>query len=168
MSPIETTISGLPGLLRRFRTQDFMGRGARELLRDWSEEIRDEARGNARIFTGDMKNSILAEIDGGHFPKWARVYSDNPKVRWMEYGTGELSEDPKSSHTAYFPPPENLRDWSSSKGLDPNAVAAGIFARGGTPPTHFFSDAMTKAVDNLRPRIERFGATIEFDAGRNP
>jgi len=159
-------IERLPGLLKRFRTIDFVARPARTFLRDWADESVKEIRKNAPTFSGEMVDSFQIEIGPGAFPKYASVFSDNPKTRWREYGTGALSEDPLSAHQAYFPPPENLREWSSAKGLDPYSVAVGIFRAGGTPPTHFVSNAMENLNSRLGPRLNRFGMMIETEAAR--
>lgn len=164
MSGLEVTVQGLPKLLDRFRTLDFMGRGAREFLRDWSDQVKHQAQDTIPVFTGDARNSIETDMDNSRFPQWAKAYSNDPKVRWLDYGTGALSEDPQSAHHTYFPPPENLADWASSKGLDPYAVASRIFARGGTPPTRFFRNAIEEANRNLSSGLQRFGRNIEFDA----
>lgn len=157
-------IERLPGLLKRFRTIDFVARPASEFLRDWADAQREEIEDRIPIWTGETKDSFYLEIDQGAFPKWARIVSDDPRARWLEYGTGALSEDPYSSHEPYFPPPEALRDWADGHGLDAYTVAFGIFQRGGTKPTHFLSDAMEVANERLGSQLQRFGQMIE-DAG---
>jgi len=166
MSGRSVEIQGLNRLVDRFRTLDFLGRGARDFLRDWSDQVRDNAVRNAPRFRGDLARSIETELEGnGRIPTGARVYSDDPKARWLDLGTGLLSEDPHSARRAYFPPPDRLRDWATGHGLDPYLVARGIFMRGGTPPTHFFTDAVEEANRNLSRGLARFGKDIEYDAG---
>lgn len=84
----------------------------------------------------------------------------------MEYGTGELSEDPRSNRTAYFPPVERIRPWADDYGVDPFLIARGIFIAGGTPPTHFFSDAERAADARFNAKVMRFGRMIGREAGR--
>lgn len=157
-------IERLPYLQKRLRTLDFIARPARTFLRDWAEEVQKEIGKRVPVFTGETKDSFVIEIGPGAFPKTASVYSDDPRARWLQFGTGELSEDPQSAHQAYFPPVEGVRDWADSKGLDPFTVAVGIFRRGGTPPTHFASDAAEAVNDRLGDRIGRFGRLIEHEA----
>ena len=161
MSP---TVDGLDKLGKRFDTADFVTPGARQFLRDWSDGVKTKAQRNVAVFRGDTKDSIEAKVDGATFPTWAETSVTSPTGRWREFGTGLLSEDPRSARRAYFPPPERLRDWSVSKGLDPYQVAQGIFTKGGTPPTHFFSDAIDDTGKDMSGMIQRFGGKIEFDA----
>lgn len=160
---MRTTIEGLDKLQRRFDTMDFVAPGAEQFLRDWSEGVKEEAQRNVPVFHGDTRDSIDAEVKGGQFPTEASV-SVGEAGRWREYGTGELSEDPKSPRRPYFPPPERLRDWAQSKGRDPYEVAYGIWRSGGTPPTHFFSDAAETVERKMPGMLQRFGGKIEFDA----
>lgn len=159
-------VEGLDRLNKRLDSADFVTPGADKFLRDWSDRVKKEAQKTVRVFRGETKDSITAEVDRSKFPRWAEVFSEDPKARWLQYGTGALSEDPKSAKRAYFPPPENLRDWAASKGLDPYTVAQGIFSRGGTPPTHFFSDAVDSVGKDMSGLLSRFGGQIEFDASR--
>lgn len=167
MRSVQTSIEGMPRLLKRFQTLDFVGRGARDFLRDWSDTMKKEAKDRVSVFTGGTKLSIESEIEGGVFPKSARVYSDDPKARWLDMGTGALSVDPKSSKNPYFPPPENLAPWARFHGLDPYSVALGIFERGGTPPTYFWSAAEEAASRSMAGQLQRFGASIEYNASRS-
>ena len=154
-------IERLPNLLTRFRTLDFVVIPAREFVREWGEAVKKEAEGRVSVFTGGTKDSFQIEIGPGKIPKYGQVYSDDPRARWLEYGTGALSEDPASSHQPYMPPISGVRDWADAKGLDPYTVALGIFRRGGTPPTHFMSDSIDNVNNRLNPMIGRFGRMIE-------
>lgn len=160
-------IKGLDKLQKRLTTSDFVTKPTGTFLRDWREDFKKEAIDRAPNWRGGIINAIQSGQDTKRFPLWARVFSDVPEARWMEYGTGELSEDPQSARQRYFPPPERLRDWSVDHNLDPYAVAFGIWQRGGTPPTHFFSDAERAADSSMNQRLSRFGRDIEIQAGRD-
>ena len=160
-------IQNLDKLNKRLTTADFMQRPSGAFLRNWKEDFREEAIDRAPKWHGDILRAIQTAQDTKRWPLWARVFSEAPQARWAEYGTGLLSEDPKSAKTRYFPPAERLRDWSMDHGLDPYVVALGIFNRGGTPPTHFFSDAERAADSRMNERLIRFGRAIEYEAGRN-
>lgn len=157
-------IKGLDKLNKRLTTQDFVHNPAGDFLREWRETVKSEAISNAPKWRGDIIAALEANQDSRRFPLYARVFSDAPEARWSEYGTGALSEDPKSRHQAYRPPPERLRDWAATYGLDPYAVARGIYERGGTEPTHFFSDAERTADRKMNGMLMRFGKGIEFQA----
>ena len=159
-------IQHLPGLLKRFRTLDFVARPATDFIRDWSSAMYQEIIDTAPTFRGDLKSSFYINIESSYIPKFGQVYSDDPKARWLEYGTGELSEDPQSSQAAYFPPPSRLRDWSSAHGMDPYVVALGIFRRGGTRPTHFLSNATDAVNSRIGVMVTNLGQMIELEASR--
>lgn len=161
-------VKGLAKLDKRLSTSDFAAIPSGAFLRDWREDLRSEAIDRAPNWRGGIISALQANQDTNKFPLWARVFIDSPEARWSEYGTGILSEDPKSARQRYFPPPERLRDWSEDKNLDPYVVALGIHERGGTPPTHFFSDAERAADSSLNQRLSRFGVAIEKQAGIVP
>lgn len=165
---MRSQISGLSKMQKRLSTYDFVAVPTGTFLRDWREDLKNEAIDRAPDWRGEIIRSLMSNQDTNKFPLWARVFADTPHARWAEFGTGELSEDPKSPKQAYFPPPEALRDWSASKGLDPYLVALGIFERGGTPPTHFFSDAERAADARFQSKIMRFGKAIERQAAIVP
>jgi len=157
-------IERLVPLEKRLRTIDFVARPAREFVRDWNEELLHEIQDNWP-YEGETRDSFEVDIDSSHLlPRWGMVFSDNPVVRWLEYGTGELSDDPESAHQAYFPPPDRLRDWSEKRGLDPYLVARGIFNRGGTPPKRLVRDANERMNARLGSRIGSLGRMIEREA----
>ena len=156
-------IERLPGLEKRLRTLDFVARPAREFVRDWNDELLGEILDHWP--EGESAGSFEVDYDKSHLlPRWGMVFSDNPVVRWKEYGTGELSEDPDSAHQAYFPPPDRLRSWADKRGLDPYLVARGIFQRGGTPPSRIIRDANERMNERLGSRIGRFGQMILTEA----
>ena len=160
-------IEHMPYLLKRFRTLDFVERPAKMFIRDWADAVKEEIEDNMPVgVTGDAKESFRIEVGPGKIPRWGRVVSDSPVVRWIEYGTGELSEDPESAGQAYMPPPNRLRSWADSKGLDPVAVAVGIRQRGGTPARHIVSEAMDEINSRIGERVENLGEMIEYEASR--
>lgn len=161
---MRSSIQGLAQLQKRLTTQDFAAAPAGAFLRDWQEDVKSEALDRAPNWRGGIVRAIQANQDTKKFPLWARVFSDAPEARWSEYGTGILSEDPRSNRRPYMPPPERVAAWANYYGLDPYAVALGILERGGTPPTHFFSDAERAADKTMVARLSRFGRDIEYQA----
>lgn len=160
-------VKGMAKMQKRLTTADFVTPPAGEFLRSWREDLREEAINRAPRWRGEIIDALMSAQDTSRFPLWARVFTDVDEARWSEYGTGILSEDPKSAHQPYFPPPGRLRAWADDHGLDPYTVARGIYQRGGTPPTHFFSDAERAADARFNAKISRFGRNIETEAGRN-
>lgn len=154
-------MKGLDRIQQRFTDPEWIQVPAGTFLRDWREDMRQEAIERAPRYTEELVRAIESAQDTRKFPLWARVFADVPQARWAEYGTGLLSEDPDSAKQAYFPNIEGIRNWAIDHGLDPYMVALGIFERGGTPPTHFFSDAERAADLNFNIRISRFGQDVE-------
>jgi hypothetical protein len=161
-------IRGMQVMQKRLTTADFVQAPAGEFLRSWKEDLKNEAVKRAPKWRGDLARTIQMSQDTAKFPLWSRVFFDAPQARWMEYGTGTLSEDPKSARQRYFPPVDRIRDWSIDHGIEPYLLARGIFERGGTPPTHFFSDAEQAADAGFNSRLSRFGKDIERQAGIVP
>lgn len=157
-------IKNLNRLLKRLSDPDWIERPAGSFLHQWREDFRREAAAGAPYWMGDLKASIESLQDTAKFPLYARVFTDEPQGRWMEYGTGLLSEDPLSAHHAYFPPPAALEPWATDHGLNAWAVAAGIHARGGTEPRHFFRDAEQAADRSFNRYMAGFARGIEFYA----
>jgi hypothetical protein len=161
-------MEGLSKIQRRLTTQDFVQIPTGAFLRDWREDLREEAIDRAPIWRREIVGSLESQQDTAKFPLWARVFSDVPQSRWAEYGTGILSEDPNSARERYFPPVDRVRDWAEDHGVEPFVLAQSIFDKGGTPPTHFFSDAERAADARFLGKLERFGRAIERQAGIEP
>ena len=157
-------VKGLKKLEKRLSDPDWVQRPAGAFLRDWREDFKSEAIERAPDWRGGIKRSIRSSQDTAKFPLYARVFSDDPAARWMEYGTGLLSEDPQSAHRRYFPSPAGLRDWSEDHGLNPWAVAHGIWERGGLAPRHFFRDAERAADANFNAHMAAFARDIQRQA----
>jgi hypothetical protein len=160
-------MAGLDKMNKRLKEQDFIAVPSGPFLRDWREDFKREAIKRAPRWTGELQKTIEMAQDTKKFPLWARVFSDSKVARWSNFGTGLLSEDPQSAKQRYFPPPAALAQWSSDHNLDPGAVAYGIFMRGGTPPTRFFSMAADAANASMNERLARFTTGIERQAAVN-
>ena len=158
---------GLDKMQKRLKTKDFVAKPAGPFLRDWREDVKQEAIARAPRWKENLVGSIQSAQDSAKFPLWARVYSDSPHARWADLGTGVLSEDPESAKQAYFPPPEALEPWAQDHGSTGYLVARGIFIAGGTEPTHFFRDAYAAANDRMNAKLGRFSTGIVNAAGMN-
>lgn len=157
-------IIGFDRLMARLRRPDFIERPTSVLLDSWADDLRADAAAHAPVWKGALKNAILAERDHAALPLWAKVFADVPEARWVEYGTGLLSDDPASAHRRYFPPPLALQPWAEDHGLNPYAVAAGIYQRGGIAPKHFLRDAAARAVARMPKYEGQFAANVERQA----
>lgn len=161
-------IRGLEAMQRRLKELDFIAVPAGPFLRNWREDFREAAIDLAPRWKGDVVDSIMSAQDTAKFPLWSRVFSDAPQARWSQYGTGLLSEDPDSAKQRYFPSIEGVREWAEDHGYTAYEVALGIYRRGGTPPTNFFSKAADAANSRMNERLGRFAGGIERQAGILP
>lgn len=161
-------VKGLREMQKRLKERDFIAVPAGPFLRDWREDFKREAMDRAPEWKGDIIRGIRSAQDTARFPLWARVFNDVPESRWAEYGTGILSEDPDSAKQRYFPSIDGVREWAEDHGYSAYQVAEGIYRRGGTPPTHYFSLAAEAANASMGIRLGRFGQGIEDQWARRP
>ncbi len=157
-------IHNLQKLQRRLSDPDWVEIPAGSFLQMWRHDLQREAADRAPFWRGDIKHSILTAQDTRRFPLWARVFSDEEHAYFQEHGTGLLFDGPGGPHERYFPSPLALTPWSQSKGLNPWAVAQGIYQRGGLEPRHFFRDAEQAADAHLNRFLGQFGRDIERQA----
>lgn len=113
-----------------------MRRGVLRIVRD--------AKKNAPVDTGQLKNSITGYVTVRDKTLTGVVGSNVKHAPWMELGTGVFA-----GNSAYFPPPSALAVWSRRHGVNPYAVALGIFRRGGLEPRQY----LQKAFDAQRQAI---------------
>lgn len=151
-----------------------------EIERDWKSKV---VRGpGGWLWKGGDRRSITSERDQSDMPKWARVGSNSKTLRFGEYGTGLLSEDPESTHRRYFPPPAALDEWAiqhgfrvgslagargdiaSSPGTYGYIVAMMIYKAGGTKPRRFGRDAAEAAAGKIDGWLDDAARTIETTA----
>src|ERR1041385_7497543 len=130
-------------LKRRLTNPTWMRKPTGTFLASWYETFKREAIERVPVWSGRLKRGIQAERDSKAFPLWARVFVNEgiPEARPMEFGAGLLSDAPDSQHQRFFPPPKESAPGAISKGLNPWAVASGIYKRGGLEPRHYFRDA---------------------------
>ena len=103
-----------------------------------------DARTNAPVNTGQLKNSIIAEIRPTMNNVQGVVGSNLKHAPWMELGTGTFA-----GNSRYFPPPASLELWAKRHGTTGYAVARAIFMRGGLKPRKY----LQKAFEKNRPQI---------------
>jgi len=159
---------------------EWMHKPARRFLEKWGSFVERTAMGNiirgkhGWIDTGFSKQSLTHEVDSSEFPLWARAGSNQKKVRWGEYGTGLLSEDPESSKKRHWPPGAALDKWALKHKIpsksDPAVMLTGrdiariIGLRGGLEPRRFLRKAAETAEPKIAGWLTDFGKEIEVEA----
>lgn len=186
-------ITGLPELYDKLENPEWAYKPARALFDRWRQLVQREAVKNAPRWRGHLRRSITSERDRRTFPQWARVGTNAPYAKPVEFGTGLLSDAPDSGHRRYFPPPAALDAWAIAHGFhtersataarsavgllgsDRQTTAAGtygvlvsqiIWRRGGTKPRRFLRDAADEGEKKLPELLELMAAEIEAEASR--
>lgn len=158
-------LKGLDKLEKRLTDPTWVSKPTGFFLREWREDFRADVLANIPRQSGKSAGLIQSTQDTAKFPLFASVFSDSPKIRYMEYGTGALSDDPLSNKLPYFPSPLGLAEWAEATGGEAWALAKGIEAAGGTMPRHFFRDAERRADQKLNDKMAGFSRNIERAAG---
>jgi hypothetical protein len=127
---------------------------------------------------GQAAQDVTTRIESASLPLWSMVGGNDPKLRWGEYGTGLLSEDPKSNKKRHFPPPGALQMWARRHGFkdDPppksgrplniwrtagGKVAKAIGKRGGIEPRRFMRETFAEAPTHVRKFLQILAQDIE-------
>lgn len=113
---------------------------------------------------GHDRRSMTSERDSAGFPVWARVGSNSKTVRWGEFGTGLLSEDPESSKKRHWPPASALEPWATAHGLDAFLVARAIGRRGGLKPRRFLRNAVDASEARIPGWLAQAARQMETEA----
>ena len=167
------TVEGLDVLLRKLEHPTWFWESIRDLFevwtgdveRGWKENIHGRS-GESWYWKGGSEASIEHLIDRAGHPMWAAVGTNEMKLRWGEYGTGLLSEDPDSAHQRHFPPPMALEEWALDHGFPNGYVVAKIIAdRGGLEPRHLLRDAARDVWTGFPPTLAATARQIERRAG---
>ena len=184
MEPEIRSIVGLRELVKKLDGRLGVPEAGRRFLSRWAlsvqgDTVRNMKRGKGGwVWKSHTRRSITHAIDGesGKIPAGARVGSNQETARWGEFGTGLLSEDPKSTKRRHWPPSAPLEAWAAAHGIEPvlskrdghvietpgEIVAAAIGLRGGIKPRRFLR---TAARDNAR-KIPGWVNTFAHDIER--
>ena len=127
------------------------------------------------------RRSITSERDMSIFPSWARAGSNSKTFRWGEFGTGLLSEDPKSKKQRHWPPGSALDEWAKRKKiprkdgkgvLTGRDIAAIIGLRGGLEPRRYLRTTAKEVEPKIPGWLNRMAKAIEraaaIEGGKSP
>lgn len=183
-------IIGFDELQRKLRNPTWASGPAGRFLDMWRFHVERGAKANIKrgiggwLWHGNDRRSLTSERDHAQFPLWARVGSNSKSIRWGEFGTGLLSEDPQSAKRRYFPPPAALDKWaiahgfhtgsasgatagaSASPGTYGYLVARMIWQQGGTKPRRFLRNAVKDAEPKIAGWLSQAAKAMEVEASR--
>lgn len=185
----EANVRGYRELMAKLERPEWVEQPASNFLDRWRFAGEREAKKLAPRWRGHLRRSITSERDKARFPKWARIGTNLPYAKPVEFGTGLLSDAPDSKHRRYFPPPAALDAWAiahgfhtgsatkarASVGLIPPKpgeetthpgsygvlVSQIIFKRGGTHPRRFLRGGAEKANANIPRYLANMADEIE-------
>lgn len=158
-------VEGVDELLKKLDAPRLVGRPAKNFLNRWRLYTEREAKANAPVWQGLLRRSITSDVDAGAFPRSARVGTNAPHAKPMEYGTGLLSDAPDSGRRRYFPPPDALEPWAQAHGMTGRQAAQAIWRKGGTPPRRYLRDAAEASAQQIPAFLAQMAAEIEAEAG---
>lgn len=126
--------------------------------------VQSKARQNAPVDTGQLRSSIVYQVDESNVPGFARVGVLNAaegaplwfKARAMEYGTGRAGDPAVSHKSGHYPPGAALRVWASRHGFSSGyAVATAIGRRGGLKARPYLRPALRDSVSAIREFLKQ-------------
>lgn len=149
MADIEVKIEGMEEILRNLAaphvlpaTKNRMKRAALAVEVSAKDNMRTTERGKTASNTGATLSSLTSTVEELGSDIVGIVGSKRKTARWMEFGTGLLSEDPRSSKKRHWPPAAALEEWARRHGFESGAIVAHIIGRrGGLKPRRFLRDA---------------------------
>lgn len=166
---IDKEIQGMRELLRKLDNRLGIPEAARRFLTKWAEFTEAGAKRNMKrgpggwLWKTHTRRSMTHHIfPATGMPDAARVGSNQDTARWGEFGTGLLSEDPKSSKRRHWPPAAPLEAWAVAHGFSGGAEVARIIGlRGGLKPRRFLRNAAEDAEKKLPIWLDAFRKDIE-------
>jgi hypothetical protein len=158
-------LRGADELHRKLTRPTWLTGPAGAFLDRWRFAVERGAKRLAPFWRGHLRRSITSERDPSSFPVWAKVGTNAPHARPMEFGTGTLSDDPASGGGVHWPPAQALAPWATAKGMNPYAVAAAIGKRGGLKPRRYLRDAADEAEGKIGTWLSQMAGDVERQAG---
>ncbi len=138
--------------------------------------VQGEARLRAPVDRGQLRNSIVTEVDSDNPPRWGKVgvlkapfgtplgYAAHA----MEFGTGYRAEGPGAKHQRHWPPAAALDLWARRHGFESGAVVAQIIGKygGGLRPRRFLREGFQASMEAIRGYLNAVGDDIQRTWGQ--
>lgn len=142
-------------LIRKLHPPRLIGLPSRDLMRSFGEIARDEAREEAPVDTGDLRDSIDFSTDGGAISEWVRIGTNLDYAPYVHEGT-----------RPHFPPIAAITAAANRRGIPPFLFARAIAQRG-TAPNPFLRRGMARAEKRIGHLLTIAARSIErrFGAG---
>jgi hypothetical protein len=139
----------------------FMNQPRRDFLASAVEMVRGQVVSRMPVDTGAGMGSIGTEVDPAERPVWAKVFTNEFYIRFLEYGTGVFSEK-GNRHWPSAPEGGKLDIWARQRGFTSGAQVARIIGlRGGLPARRFFREGLKAARGAVKGLLERLADEIE-------
>jgi hypothetical protein len=168
-------VEGLDELLSK-ATPMILAKPLRKFFASSGEQVRNSAKMKTPVHFGHLRRSMASEVDTAQLPMWAKIGTNVPYAKPVEYGTGLLSEAPDSKRRRYFPPPEALQRWAELHGFPRRSpggypvggflVARAIYRRGGTHPKRMLRDGLKDSFEKINTFLKTAADEVERAWGR--
>lgn len=165
---VHITIEGLDEVVQRLDARR-IGPPMRRFFETAAVTVQTEARPNAPVDTGQLRNAIVYAVDSSEIPLWADVGILGGeagsglwfKARAMEFGTGRMGDAAVSHQGGHWPPGEALDTWARRHGFESGwQVATIIGRRGGLRPRPFLRPAFERAQGKISGLLDRLAREI--------
>lgn len=168
---IRVQIDGLPDLIRRLREDAGLARPLEQAYHAIGKIQQSASVNRAPKDVGNLKNSIVVEVDRSPLPGYVRVGTlggEKPRyAAYMEFGTGLVHDHPSWPRKRHVVPGRVLVPWAARKARSRTGgpqggaygVARAITARGGLEPRRYlrgpFEANRTRYVRTIEAALRR-------------
>lgn len=145
---MEMQVEGLAELHAKLNGDALLGKPMAAAFTKSVLLLKGEVKRGTPVNTGRLRASVTHAIDGAPIPLWGQVGTNVQYAEAVEYGTGLVSDSPKSGKKRHWPPialtqPGGaLAVWAGRHNMNPAAVWWAIGVRGGIKPKRMFRDAL--------------------------
>ena len=148
--------------IRKIRGPLLFAWPVRRFLEGGALVIQGHAREGAPVDTGRLRGSIGYQIDRRTIPTYAKVGTNVAYARYMEYGTGALSDKPETVAGWKFPTGAELDTWARRHGFAQGSHVADIIRwKGGLAPRRYLRNAFEKSKSDIQKLLRNMAAEIE-------
>lgn len=165
---VSVEIKGLAKMLKKLDVK-LVGEPLRTFFTRAAIVVQGAARTHTPVDAGQLRNSIVYEVDSGAMPLYAKIgplkakegSALHDKARAMEFGTGRQGQPGVYHKAQHWPPPAALDVWARRHGFDSGAQVARIIGRrGGLKPRKFLQRGLQESLGQIRSLVGRLGDDI--------
>jgi len=166
---VSIEIRGLSKLLKKLDVT-LVGEPLRTFFKRAAITVQSEARTRTPVDEGQLRNSIVYEVDQGAMPLFAKIGPLKAKegsslwfkARAMEFGTGRQGQKGVAHKAGHWPPSAALDVWARRHGFESGAQVARIIGRrGGLKPRKFLQGGLKASIGPIKSLLDRLANDIQ-------